>query len=152
MSDRPPVRLPDRDPAAFVRVNRVLSRVLRSPLARVLPLPLVVLRYTGRRTGRRYETPVALHELDGQHLIITRSGWRVNFRERTPLEVVHRGRVRSGHGRLVEDHDEAARVMARLLEVGGPRTIGLEIDKGHRATHEELVATRTSVLRVDLDD
>lgn len=152
MPDRPPVREPNRTPEGFARVNRVLLAVLKSPLARVLPLPLVVLRYTGRRTGRRIETPVALQELDGRHVIVTRAGWRANFRGGAPLEVVQRGRTRRGTGSLVEDPDEVVPVALRLFQAGGGRALGLEVDKGHTPTREELVATRTTCVRVDLED
>ena len=148
---RPPVRVPDRDPASFARVNAVLRRVLRSPLARVLPLPLVLLRCTGRRSGRAYEIPVALQQVGGRTLVLTRAGWRANFRGGAPVEVVRRGRVVRGTATAVEDPKQAAEVVLALLAAGRPpRQLGLEVEKGHRPTREDLVATGSSFVELDL--
>ena len=149
--ERPPVRVPQRDQAGFARVNTVLVRVLGSPLARVLPLPLALLRYTGRRTGRVFTTPVGVHDVDGRVVVFTRAGWRANFRGGGPVELVRRGRVLRGTATVDEDPQHAADVMLQVLAAGrSPRQLGLEVDKGHRPTREELVATNTSVVEFDV--
>lgn len=145
------MRVPDRDAAAFERVNAVLRRVLASPLARVLPLPLVLLRCTGRRTGRSFAIPVGVHDLDGRTVVFTRAGWRANFRGGAPVEVVRRGRVLRGTATSVESPERAADLMLSVLAAGrSPRHLGLEVDRGHRPTREELVATGTSVVELDV--
>lgn len=150
-SDHPRVRVPERDPASFARVNAVIGRVLASPLARVLPLPLALLRYTGRRTGRRIETPVGVHEVGGRTVVFTRSRWRANFRGSGPVEAVQRGRVRRGTATTVDDPEQAADLMLAVLAAGrSPRQLGLVVDKGHRPTRAELVATDTSFVELQL--
>lgn len=149
---RPAVRLPDRSPESFARVNSVLRRVLASPLARVLPLPLAVLRFTGRKSGKRIETPVGVHHADGTFAVITRAGWRANFRgEGAPVEIVLRGRPRQGRATVDENPERAADFMLQLLRGGlSPRQLGLDVDKGHTPTREELAATGSSVVRITL--
>lgn len=148
----PPVRIADREPAGFRRVNAVLRHLLSSPVARVVPLPLVLLRVTGRRSGRQIETPVGLHRIGEQDFVLSRAGWRHNLSGGAPVEVVQRGQVRRGTGTLVEGPAEAGRRMLALIEQGtSPRQLGLAVDKGHHATMEELTATGASIIDLRLD-
>lgn len=151
--DRPAVRVPDRSPASFARVNAVLTRVLTSPLARLVPPPLALLRYTGRRTGARRETPVGVHEVAGRTVIFTRSGWQANFLGGGPVEVVRRGRVLRGTATTDQDPGRAADLMLAALAAGASsRTLGLEVTRGHSPTREELLATSTRVVELQLSD
>lgn len=78
--------------------NPVVRLVARSPAHRLLGRSLVVLRYTGRRTGRPHELPVMSAEA-GEDLVVvsgqhdTKTWWR-NFTT-TPQAVTVRR-----HGRL----------------------------------------------------
>ena len=40
---------------------------------------LVVLRFTGRKTGRAFEIPIGHRVIDGRMAILTNSRWRHNF-------------------------------------------------------------------------
>ncbi|MGY1699811.1 nitroreductase/quinone reductase family protein [Geodermatophilus sp. SYSU D00766] len=92
-------------------VNPVVRRLSRSPGRRLLGRSLVVLGYTGRRTGRRHEVPVAAAP-DGADLVVLVGGaagktWWRNLAD-GPREVTVR---RDGR-------DEPRR--ARLLPPGDP--------------------------------
>ena len=138
-------------PAAGRQLNRAVGLLLRSPLARVLPLPLVLLRMTGRRSGRLIATPVGVHDLDVGTVAFTRASWRANLRGGAPVEVVRRGRTLRGTATVDEDPERAADLMASVLDAGrSPRQLGLDVDRGHRPTREELVATGTSVVHLDV--
>ncbi len=110
-------------------VNPVLRALARTPGHRLLGGRLVVLSYTGRRTGRRHELPV-MAVAAGDDLVVivgeaeAKSWWR-NF-DHVPQDV----RVRS-RGRLLE-------CTARRLGVG---------DVGHR---EAVAAYRRAFPRVDV--
>jgi len=39
----------------------------------------MVLRFFGRKTGRRYDIPVVAHRLDGELYALTDAAWRTNF-------------------------------------------------------------------------
>ena len=75
-----------RTPGGRVRalvVNPVVRTLLRSPAHRLLSGSLLLLDYTGRRSGRRYVLPVA-HAAAGDDLVVvivqptTKTWWR-NF-------------------------------------------------------------------------
>jgi len=46
----------------------------------------MVLRFFGRKTGRRYDIPVVAHRLDGELYALTDAPWRNNFRGGTDAE------------------------------------------------------------------
>jgi hypothetical protein len=131
--------------AAFRRMtaigNKIMVPLLRSRAGAKMH-GLALLAFTGRRTGRRYEVPVAYHEIDGQGLVFTASPWRVNMRDGRDVDVTTEGRTRRMHAALVEDRDQVASVYASVLEREGlsePTNIGLKIDVDRMPTHAELV-------------
>jgi deazaflavin-dependent oxidoreductase (nitroreductase family) len=84
--------------AAEMPLPRPFRRVARALNPAVLPLarrvrPLAVVEHTGRRTGRRYRSPVMAFPSDGGWLIALAYGEDVHWRAN--LE-------RSGGGRLVQ--------------------------------------------------
>jgi hypothetical protein len=52
---------------------------------------ILVLHYTGRRSGQRYDVPVGYHLIDGVPTVFTNSGWRHNFADGPTIEVTYRG-------------------------------------------------------------
>ena len=112
-------------------INPVVRALARTRAHRLLGRHIVVLRYTGRRTGRRYELPVMSAEA-GEDLVVvsgrheTKTWWR-NFGA-TPQEVEVRSR-----GRL-------ERRSARRVRPGEP---------GYT---EALAAYRRQFRHVDVDD
>src|SRR4051794_25943974 len=83
-------------------VNPVMRLLLRSPMGRRLP-SLLLLEFTGRRTGRGMRVPVLGHPF-GDHLYVcTDAPWAANFESGRELSVVRAGRRRAACGRLVAD-------------------------------------------------
>jgi hypothetical protein len=75
------------------RLNPVIIAVLCSPLHGLLSANLLVLGYTGRRTGRRYRLPLSYVERDGRLYLCTRTAfWWRNLRRGRPVELRLRGR------------------------------------------------------------
>jgi hypothetical protein len=111
--------------------NAIVRPLLRSSAGKGIH-ELALLCFEGRRTGKRYEVPVAYHELDGRPLIFTASAWKANLRGGADVELVHEGRRVPMRAELAEDADEVARVYEALLERDGlaqakPTKIGLEV-------------------------
>jgi hypothetical protein len=75
--------------------NKVVAALLRSPLHPLLSGSTDLIRYTGRRSGRRFTTPTQ-YARDGRDVIIlvarpqTKTWWR-NFNEGGDLEILLRG-------------------------------------------------------------
>ncbi|TNC21918.1 hypothetical protein [Amycolatopsis alkalitolerans] len=132
-------------PAAVVRVlNRVVLLATRTPLRRPVTKAILVLRFTGRRTGRRYDIPVTAHRGEDSLMVLTGAPWRLNFRGGRDLDVTLDGRTAPMRGVLVEHARTVAETYAqRIAELGprqGPRQLGLKITVPRAPTLGELVA------------
>lgn len=143
-------------PTAPVRSQpppRWLMTTVVNPFARrLVPVlgrwsgPLVVLRFTGRRSGRTYEIPVVGHELDGATVVLTDAGWALNFRGGRPVTLLGAGRRRSGQAFLIETPDETIAAIRRVLAgLPSARALGLHIEPDHEPSDDELLAVRRVV-------
>jgi hypothetical protein len=140
---------------ALTRMGNVFMRpLIRSRAGRGMH-ELALLSFSGRRSGTRYEVPVAYHELDGDGIVLTRSGWRLNFRGGADVEVTREGRRRPMRAELIEGPDEVADVYAELLERYGiekPTKIGLRISGDRIPNHQEIraavVVGRRTIVRL----
>lgn len=87
-------------------VNPFVLALLHSPLHPLLSGRLVLLRVTGRRSGRMFELPVG-YVLNDAGLVITvgspeRKQWWRNIDGPTPITLVLGGRTRTGVAELLE--------------------------------------------------
>lgn len=93
--------------------NRLVLAILRSRLHRWLSGSLVVLRLTGRRSGRTIELPVMYAHADDPNVLVVVSGqastkrWWRNLRTPTPVTVTLAGRTREGIATLLEAEPDA---------------------------------------------
>jgi hypothetical protein len=96
--------------AATVRasiVNPVVRRLLRSPAHRLLSGSVLLLAYTGRRSGVRRELP-AMYAVLGDGFLVaagqpdTKTWWRNFAGDVRPVTVTVGGRPRSCRARLLE--------------------------------------------------
>jgi hypothetical protein len=145
--------------AGFDRMTRIanvfIRPLLRSSAGKAIH-ELALLSFVGRRSGRRYEVPVEFHELDGEPLILTASGWRANLRGGADVDLVHEARRVPMRAELIEDPDEVASIYEGLIgEIGITNAkatkIGLEVIGEDMPTHEqvrEAVAGRRTVVRL----
>jgi deazaflavin-dependent oxidoreductase (nitroreductase family) len=88
-------------------INPLVRALLRSPLHPLLSRRLLLLRVTGRRSGRTHEVPVG-YLYDGSEVLVTvgapehKQWWR-NIVGATPVTVVLRGQERKGTAHLHEN-------------------------------------------------
>jgi deazaflavin-dependent oxidoreductase (nitroreductase family) len=101
---------PRRTFAATLRahlVNPVLRALLRSPAHRALSGSVLLLAYTGRRSGVRRELPVMYAVLDGRYVVAvgqpeTKTWWRNFAGNERPVTVTVAGRRRDCRARLLD--------------------------------------------------
>jgi hypothetical protein len=123
---------PAHPPAAMMRVgNPVMRGLLRSPAGGPLRRQFMVLRFFGRKTGRRYDIPVVAHRMDGELYALTDAPWRSNFRDGADVEVTLDGHVTRMRGQLLDDPETVAPLYARAIDRVGvkraQRMLGLKI-------------------------
>jgi hypothetical protein len=107
------------NPGAMRRRARVM-RAVNVPMRAVLGLPfrtplsgnLMLISYTGRKTGKAYRQPVS-YARDGDVLLTPGGGrWTLNLGDERPVQIRLRGR-RRGRARpeLVRDPEEVERLL-----------------------------------------
>ena len=88
-------------------LNAIMTKMLRTPLGP--GSALILLHVVGRKTGKRYDVPVA-YVRDGDDLVIgTPFAWARNLRTGEPVQVHYRGKLRTAD---VEVHTDADAVQA----------------------------------------
>ncbi len=135
---------PEHPPTAILRVtNPVVRLLLRSRLGGPMRRQLMVLRFTGRKTRRRYDIPVTAHRLDGKLYSLTYARWRNNFCGGVPVEVTPDGHVTPMQGQLLDDPERVAPIYARSISHLGvkraQRMIGVKIHTPGTPSDEALV-------------
>ncbi len=87
---------------------------MRAPLLHRLLGGLALITVTGRRTGRRYTTPVQAVTRDGHVFLVSRQGrtWWRNLRGGGPVALRIGGRARTGRGSVVTGLDDIRRAQA----------------------------------------
>jgi hypothetical protein len=105
-----------RRQARLMRIANVPMRwVLSLPFATPISRRLMLLSYTGRKTGRRYRQPVSYVE-DGGVLLTPGGGrWKLNLRDGEPITVRLRGRHVAARPELVRDPGEVEVLLRRMM-------------------------------------
>jgi hypothetical protein len=124
------------------RFGNVFSRaMIRSPFGAKMQ-GLSVLSFEGRKTGRRYDVPVSVMDLDGTPIVLTASPWRRNLRGGADVEVRAGHTTRRMRAGLVEDAERVADAYEELLPTVGVKhanRLGLVLAGDRFPTHEELI-------------
>jgi hypothetical protein len=129
-------------PSALLRlVNPVLSFLLRTPLAGPARTQLMVLNFTGRKSGKPYSIPLSAHVIDDQLYALTGAAWKQNFRDGAPARVVYDGKTTAMRGELIRDRAVITDLLLRCAESYGvqraQRMMGLKFRDGRLPTREE---------------
>ena len=136
-------------------VNSAMKFVLRSPVHAMVSKTVLLITFTGRKSGKTYTTPVDYSQDGGQVTIFTHSDWWKNLRGGAPVKLRIRGRELQGLAEPVaEDKDAiAAGLTAHLRKVpSDARYYGVTFDEHNNPNAEEVEnAAQTVVLiRVQL--
>ncbi|OBK45649.1 hypothetical protein [Mycobacterium sp. 1081908.1] len=129
-------------PSALLRlVNPVLGFLLRTPLAGPARKQLMVLSFTGRKTGRPFTIPVSAHVIDHDLYALTGAPWKQNFRGGAAASVVYDGKTTAMRGELIRDRTTVSDLFHRCAESYGvqraQRMIGLKFRDQRIPTREE---------------
>ena len=110
-----------RRQARMMRVVNVPMRVvLRLPFPTPLSANLMLISYTGVKSGKAYLQPVS-YARDGETLLTPGGGrWTLNLKGGRPVRLRLRGRTVPAHADLVDDPAEVERLLD-VIAVGNPR-------------------------------
>ena len=148
MTERPP-RL--RRQATMMRIINVpMRRVLALPFSTPLSKRLMLLYFTGRRSGRTYRQPVS-YVKDGDALLTPGGGnWKLNLRPGRAERIWLDGRDVSARPELIDDVDEIDDALMKMT-AANPRTASFvpiaRRDDGH-FDRDELINAVTHGFRI----
>ncbi len=83
---------------------------------------MMVLSFTGRKSGRRYSVPVSAHRIGDDLYALAGAAWRLNFRGGAAAEVLLDRKTTTMRGELIEDPAAVADLARRSAESYGPKT------------------------------
>jgi hypothetical protein len=131
-------------PEAFLRVvNPILKLLLHTPFAGAARNQLMVVNFTGRKSGRHYSIPVSAHVIDDILYALTGSTWKNNFRDGAAAQVLHDGKTTTMRGELITDKAHVADLYARCAESYGvkraERIMGIGFRDHQMPTHDQFV-------------
>ena len=142
---------------AYKVINPVVELLLRSPLHPLLSDNLMLISFTGRKSGTEYTTPVGYWRKDGNIIVTTHSPWWRNLKGGARVEVQLQGQRREGMATPHPDPETVASFMQAFIERNGvdaPRRLGIEIHGDREPTYEEFVTgvEGTIVIEIVLTD
>jgi F420H(2)-dependent quinone reductase len=138
--------------ALFYNALNVPMRVLlRSPVHGIASSNLCVLMYAGRRSGRRFETPLSYVRDGGRVLLLTSrdTRWWTNFVPAAndpawspiPVEVLAAGEILRGRAQTIQQDRERLRAGVRHFLTALPRdamVYGIGLDAERRPKETEI--------------
>jgi hypothetical protein len=134
-----------------------VRRLLRSPLHRVASGNIAILHFTGRKSGRRLDTPLS-YVREGDTVMFLSSQnthWWKNFRGgEAPVEVEIAGRRDPGTATLYEGDSEQLRDAVTRFIAALPRdavVYGIKLDRNKRPVTSSVAAAAPRLVLVSVD-
>jgi hypothetical protein len=131
MADNPKRPLSRRIQARIMGLLNIPMRVLLGlPFPTPLSKSLMLISFTGRKTGKAYKQPISYVQ-SGDTLLTPGGGnWKLNLREDEPIPIRLRGSNVLARPELVKDPDEIERLL-EIMAVANPAVTGfVPIPKG----------------------
>lgn len=134
-----------RPPKILYKVmNPTFKAILRSPLHRWLSRRLLLLTFTGRKSGTRYRIPLGYVQEGSTLWLATASRWAANLHGGVPVSVRLRGQERAGTADVITDEQgmwEGFRTMfAATPELSS--ITGIRIDADGLPNREDVTRAR----------
>ncbi len=141
----------------FHRLNPLLIAILKSPLHSMVSRSLMMITFTGKKTGKQYATPVSYVREGDMVYCFAHSPWRRNLRGGARVSLRLRGRELKG---MAEPISEDAGLIAEGLRkffTQIPRSAGfyqVVLDKGGKPNAEDLIraARKTTMIQIRLEE
>jgi hypothetical protein len=107
--------------------NVPMRPLLRLPFSTPLSRALMLITFSGRKTGRIYQQPVS-YVLDGDTLLTPGGGkWKLNLREGEPVTARLRGRRILLRPQFIKDVDEVQKLLVKMQAVNPRLTLFVPI-------------------------
>lgn len=137
-------------------LNPITKAILRSPLHRIISRRIMIITFTGRRTGKKYATPVSYWQDDSVVLCATNSIWWRNIGDGAPVMVHIKGLDFHGNAiAIADDQTRKAELLQQLLQgiPGEAAFYGIKLDENSMPVMEDVerAAEKAVVIRIELE-
>ncbi len=88
-----------------ILANRLVTTILRSPWHRLRSNRLLLLTFTGRKSGEEFTTPVRYVQKGETLQLIVVYPWWKNLVGQAPVRLLLRGRMRTGTAEVLSEED-----------------------------------------------
>ncbi len=132
-------------------VNSAMKFILRSPMHAMVSKTILLITFTGRKSGKTYTTPVSYSQFDDQVYVFTHANWWKNLRSDIPVNLRIRGREFQGLAEPVAEDKAAvaAGLVKHLRKVStDARFYGVTFDDQGNPNAEEVEKAAQSVVMV----
>ena len=132
-------------------VNRTMKLVLRSPVHGLVSKTVLLITFTGRKSGKTYTTPVSYSQNGDQVYIFTHADWWKNLHSSAPVSLRIQGRELQGLAEAVaEDKGAVAAGLATHLQKvpSDARYYGVTFDDRRNPRAEEIEKAAQSVVMI----
>jgi deazaflavin-dependent oxidoreductase (nitroreductase family) len=132
-------------------VNHAMKFVLRSPVHGMVSKSILLITFTGRKSGKTFTTPVSYSQHDDQVYVFTHATWWENLHDGTPVTLRIRGRELQGLSESIAEDKQAiaAGLMAHLRQVpSDARFYGVTFDDHRNPRAEELEKAAQTVVMI----
>jgi hypothetical protein len=110
----------------FKIANPLMKALLNSPLHGRMSKDLMVLNWTGRKSGKRFSTPVGYLREGNRLYVFNNSGWWRNFTGAgAPVSLRLQGKTVRGHAQVLTDPAEVQRAVQRMASNPNDPRLGL---------------------------
>ena len=130
-------------------VNKTMKFILRSHMHGLVSKTVLLITFTGRKSGKTYTTPVDYSQDGDQVYVFTHSSWWKNLRSGAPVTLRIRGRDLQGFPEPVEEKTAVAAGLSEHLRKvpGDAKYYGVTFDdQGNPRAEEVERAAQTSVM------
>ena len=119
----------------FKVMNPIMKGLLRSPLHRLLSGTLMLVTYTGCKTGKQYTIPIGYFAWgQGELMSFSSARWWTNLRSSPPVTLLLKGHRVQAIPTVIEQHEAVIDTLEEFIKRLGPRSarrlpIGLPRDR-----------------------
>ena len=132
-------------------VNQAMKFVLRSPAHGMVSKSMLLITFTGRKSGKTYTTPVDYSQDGDRVTIFTHANWWKNLRGGAPVTLRIQGRELQGLAEPIAEDKQAvaAGMMAHLRKVpSDAKYYGVTFDEQGNPRAEEVEKAVQSVVMI----
>ena len=136
-------------------VTQAMKLVLRSPVHRMVSKTVLLITFTGRKSGKTYTTPVDYSQDDDQVTIFSHENWWKTLRNGAPVTLRVRGRELQGLAEPVAEDKQAvaAGLTAHLRKVPSDAryyAVTFDDQRNPRAEEVDKAAQTVVMIRIRL--